>query len=110
MALAPNAKDKLRRLMEALAVELRGLAQSKGCTVDVVPPSGDREVPLIQLRNGQQRLMLELYPALPTWRAVTVFSYAAEMNDVAEELGSRISRVQDDDDRLCFQAEVKKQR
>lgn len=110
MALAPNARTKVVRLVRELTPEFARIAQSLDCTVEVVPPSMSREVELVQFRNNGMRLVLEAVPAMPTWRTWTVFSYAAEANDAAERLGERLRKVQDEDDKLFLQAEVKKQR
>jgi hypothetical protein len=110
MARSPNAKAKHARLLRQLEPGLRQLAAQKGCTLEVIPASGERELPLVLFRTSQGRIALEVLPAVPGWRSLTVNSYAAELNEAAKELGNTIECISDDDDGLHFQAEVKKQR
>lgn len=110
MALAPNAQYKIGRLIRELEPDFRRVAQALDCTAEIVPPHAGREVPLVQFRNSGMRLMLEAVPGFPTWRSWTVFAYDAAANDAAEGLAERLRRVQDEDDGLFLQAEVKKQR
>jgi hypothetical protein len=108
MSLSPNAKAKIKDALLQLAPELLRIKVTRSYEMEVVPPAGNRDVPFVLFRNAQHRVVLELLPAVPSWRSWTVNAYIPDMNDTADELGGRIERIRDTDDGLSFHVEVKK--